>query len=201
FSRDKKTRLALTPMGELVLERIDLLLADAGAIQSVIKTYQEGIGGHLRLGMIPYIPSRLALSIVEQLTGPPYRMVVSTYEASTDQLIETLVNHELDAVLGRIVVAPGKGLYQEELFSQSASILFNERSHLLEAGTLSLEVLQGCRWVLPPINSPTRQAFAKVFESRRLQTPYAQVETTSARLIHSLVKKEPEVLGLVPANI
>src|SRR5690606_17500883 len=103
--------------------------------------------------------------------------------------------------LGRIVVAPGKGLYQEELFSQSASILFNEHSNLLEAGTLSLEALQGCRWVLPPINSPTRQAFAKVFESRGLHTPYAQVETTSARLIHSLVKQEPDVLGLVPVNI
>src|SRR5690606_18856264 len=104
FSRDKTARLAPTPIGELVLERIQSLISDAASLQEEIDTFKQGSGGHLRLGIIPYIPRELVLSIVRQLTGVEYGMTVSTYEASTEQLVKALTQREIDAVLGRITV-------------------------------------------------------------------------------------------------
>jgi len=202
FARSKTAPLAPTPVGVPVLERAQILLADAAALHTEVQTFREGSGGHIRLGVIPYIPSRLALSIVRRLTDLERGMTVSTHEASTDELVYALKQQHLDAVLGRITVGPDVSyLHQEELFSQSACIVVHRNSDVLSAGGISLERLASRPWVLPPLNSPTRIALAKIFIGRGLSPPAALLETTSARLIYSLTQVDVNVISLVPLNI
>ena len=202
FDRSKSTPLEPTAVGALVLERVQILLADAAALQREVQVFREGGGGHLRLGIIPYIPSGLTLAIVRRLTDQAGRMSVSMHEGSTDELVEALTQQRLDAVLGRITVGPGVShLYQEELFSQSACIVAHPDCDLLKADRISLESLTHRLWVLPPFNSPTRMAMASIFIGRGLEPPAAVLETTSARLIYSLAQADEQTLSLVPLNI
>lgn len=202
FGRSKMSPLEPTPVGMPVLERARILIADAAALHREVQAFREGSGGHMRLGIIPYIPSRLALSIVRRLTDCERGMTVSTHEASTDELVYALKHQRLDAVLGRITVSPDQSyLHQEELFSQSACIVVHHDSDILATGRALLEDLAHRSWVLPPLHSPTRNALAELFIRRGLRPPEAVLETTSARLIYSLTKADKAVTSLVPLNI
>lgn len=202
FDRSKNAPLEPTPVGVLVLERAQTLLADAAALEREVQVFREGWGGHLRLGIIPYIPTRLTLAIVRRLTDQDSRMSVSMHEGSTDELVSALSHQSLDAVLGRITVGPDVGhLYQEELFSQSACIVVHPNCDLLGVDRISLESLTQRSWVLPPLNSPTRMAMASIFIRCGLEPPGAVLETTSARLIYALAQADEQTLSLVPLNI
>lgn len=202
FDRNKSTPLKPTSVGALVLERAQILLADAVALQREVQIFREGSGGHLRLGIIPYIPSGLTLSIVRRLTNSEHGMTVSMREGSTDELVSALRHQHLDAVLGRITVGPDVShLYQEELFSQSGCIVAHPNCDLLSVERVSLESLTHRLWVLPPFNSPTRTAMASIFIGSGLEPPGAVLETTSARLIYSLAQADKQTLSLVPLNV
>ncbi|MBV7484883.1 LysR family transcriptional regulator [Bordetella sp. BOR01] len=201
FSREKGARLEPTPIGRQVLARVDLLLADAGALQSELRAFQEGSGSHLRIGVIPFVSNTLLETLLRQLAGEPLRMSVSTYEASTDQLVAALRRQELDIVLGRISVdALSNELSQEKLFTQTASMLVSEALYKQRA-KLDLEALHRFSWVLPPANSPTRLAFVEAFVGRDAVAPTARIEATSARVVHSAISSGIAGLGLLPLDI
>jgi DNA-binding transcriptional LysR family regulator len=202
FSRDRTSRLEPTPLGSLILSRVELLLAEADGLQGELLAFEEGRGTHLRLGVIPFVSNGLMQEILKELTAGQYAMSISTYEASTDQLVSALRRQELDAVLGRISVDAGANeLHQEKLFTQSASVLANAKSPLAREKALKLDTLHQHEWVLPPQASPTRLAFAELFVSRGATPPSARVETTSARLIHTVISGNVAALGLLPLDI
>ncbi|WP_256987882.1 LysR family transcriptional regulator [Bordetella genomosp. 9] len=202
FSRDRAARLEPTPLGSLILSRVELMLAEADGLRGELLAFEEGRGTHLRLGVIPFVSNQLMREILKELTTGPYAMSISTYEASTDQLVSALRRQELDAVLGRITVDGATSeLHQEKLFTQSASVLVNARSDLAGRKALKLEDLHRHEWVLPPQASPTRLAFAQLFVARGATPPSARIETTSARLIHTAISGDIAVLGLLPLDI
>ncbi|AOB41075.1 LysR family transcriptional regulator [Bordetella parapertussis] len=201
FSRERGARLAPTAVGRHILARVDLLMADAGALHSELRAFEEGRGAHLRLGVIPFVSNALMQEVLKTLTGEPLRMSVSTFEGATDQLVLALRRQELDIVIGRLSADAGADtLAQEGLFSQTASIVMSEALYERRA-SLTLASLHGHPWVLPPASSPTRMAFVEAFVSRNAVAPVARIETTSARLVHSAISSNMASLGLLPLDI
>lgn len=202
FSRDPMARLEPTPLGHLILGRVELLLSEAEGLKRELSAFEEGRGTHLRLGIIPFVSSALMDAVLAKLTTGQHAMSISTYEASTDQLVLALRRQELDAVLGRISAdTAADELHQEKLFTQSASILVAAEGPLATRKTLNIASLQQHAWVLPPSGSPTRLAFAEMFLKRGAKPPAARVETTSARLIHSAIRSGVAECGLLPLDI
>src|SRR5690606_26361393 len=139
---DRTVGLVPTPLGRLILSRVDLLLAEAEGLQEQVLAFEEGRGAHLRLGIIPFVSNRLMLAIVRGLAAEPHAMSISTYEESTDQLLTALRRQELDAVLGRISVeAADDELHQERLFTQSASVVVHADGPFGHGEPLNLRTL------------------------------------------------------------
>ena len=82
--------MRLTEAGELVLTRARALLADFRSMTMELDAYKSGTGGHLRLGIIPFVPGLLIGKMIAGLTGEKHRMSVSLTEGSTTQLLEDL---------------------------------------------------------------------------------------------------------------
>ena len=56
FERDRIKGMSLTAAGELVLTRARALLADYRSMTMELDAYRAGTGGHLRLGVIQFVP-------------------------------------------------------------------------------------------------------------------------------------------------
>lgn len=198
FERAKSAMLVPTPIGRQVLARAALLLADADALQSELHSFENGRGAHLRLGTIPYVTTNLLEGVLATLTQEPWQMSVSVTEGTTDQLIALLRRQALDVVIGRLSADVSNDLFRERLFTQQAGIVSSIR---LGAAPLTLSRLLDHEWILPPLRSPTRQAFTELFVAHDLATPVARVETTSLNVIQAALRNDDRRLALLPADI
>jgi molybdate transport repressor ModE-like protein len=202
FERDRAKGMSLTAAGELVLTRARALLADYRSMTMELDAYRAGTGGHLRLGVIPFVPGLLIENLITELIGAKHRMSVSLTEGSTTQLIEDLRMQKLDAVIGRCSTAPiPAGLTQETLFRQEACLLAHVQNPLIRKERIRLADLGGFVWLLPPQGTPSRMAINEAFAAARLSPPVATVEAGSTKIIHLAISANSRMLGIVPSDV
>ena len=201
FDRDRAKGMSLTGAGELVLARARAMLADYRSLASELDAYRAGIGGRLRLGIIPFVSGPLIESLIAELTGERQRMSVAVTEAPTTTLLEELRLQNLDAVIGRCSTAPlPPGLAQETLIRQKGCLLAHPQSPWVRSERIKLADLGAAVWLLPPQGTPTRAAINAVFAKAMLAPPVATVEASSTRIIHLTLRANPHMLSIVPSD-
>lgn len=202
FERDRIKGMSLTAAGDLVLARVRALLADYRSMTMELDAYKAGTGGHLRLGVIQFVPGLLIENLITELIGPRHRMSVSITEGSTTHLLEDLRMQELDVVIGRCSTAPmPAGLTQERLFRQEACLLVHVQNPLIRKERIALADLTGSVWLLPPQGTPSRVAINEAFVAARLTPPVATVEAGSTKIIHLMIGANSRMLGIVPSDV
>jgi len=199
FTRDRMAGMTPTPLGHLVLTRARALLADVSSLSGEIDAHRAGRGGHLQLGVIPYISTRLLEKLVSTLLAE-FAMTVSVAEAPTEQLLESLRMQRLHAIIGRYSthrLAPD--LQQEILLTQKACLLVN--GSFPPKVHSKLADFAGFRWVLPPRDSPTWHAIVSAFNSVKIPVPQPVLETASTTLVHAMASAHPDVVAVLPLDI
>jgi DNA-binding transcriptional LysR family regulator len=172
FERDRTKGMNLTAAGALVLTRARALLADLGSMTKELDAYRAGTGGHVRLGIIPFVPGLLIEKLISELIGEKHQMSVSLTEGSTTQLLEDLRMQKLDAVIGRCSTGPiPAGLTEETLFRQEACLLVHGQNPLVRKERIRLADLGGssgcCRRRARPVEWPsTRYSRRRDFRRR-----------------------------------
>jgi DNA-binding transcriptional LysR family regulator len=201
FTRDRMVGMTPTPLGALVLERARALLADVSTLALEIEAHREGRGGHLRLGVIPYVSARLLERLVSSLFDQ-HAMTVSLVEAATEPLMESLGLEQLHAVIGRFTPrTPRPGLRQEELFTQKACLLVHEGNSVRRKRQAKLSDFAHLRWVLPPRDSPSWAAIAAAFATAKQPPPATALETASTKLVHAMVQVNADIAAVLPEDI
>jgi DNA-binding transcriptional LysR family regulator len=202
FERDRVAGMRVTGAGQLVIARARSLIADLDAMGDELAAYQAGSGGHLRLGVIPFVPGALIERVIARLVGPSHRMSVSITEGSTSQLLEELRMQRLDAVIGRAGSEPiPEGFTREPLLRQEACLLAHPHNARLRKPGLSLRDLEAATWLLPPRGTPSRSAINECFVAAGLPPPVATVEASSTKIIHLVVATHRDMLSIVPSDI
>ncbi len=188
-----------TPLGDLVLMRARALVADVSSLSGEIEAYRAGRGGHLQLGVIPYISTHLLQKLVSSLLAD-YAMTVSVVEAPTEPLLESLQMQRLHAIIGRYSthrLAPD--LKQEVLFTQKACLLVH--GGVPPRPQLKLADFSAFRWILPPRDSPTWHAIVTAFNSVKLVLPQPVLETASTTLVHAMVGAHADLVAVLPLDM
>ncbi len=107
----------LTPVGERVVERARMVLAECEAIAELARSAGDPFGEPLRLGIIatlgPYLLPRLLPVLKKSLP----RLDLIIREGLTKDLLERLQDHRLDCVLLALPVTE-KGLAVKRLFAE-----------------------------------------------------------------------------------
>jgi len=202
FERDRSKGMSPTEAGELVLARARALLADYKSMTMELDAYRAGTGGHLRLGIIPFLPRPLIGSLIAELTGDKHRMSVALTEGSTVQLLEDLRMQKLDAVIGRCSTDPiPAGLTQEKLFQQEACLVAHAQNPLVQKKRIRFADLEGSVWLLPPQGTPSRTAINEAFAAAGFPFPVATIESGSSRIIHVAISGNKLMLGIVPSDL
>jgi len=201
FERDRVRGMTLTPAGERLLPRVRALLADYDSLAGEVNAYRTGTGGHLRLGIIPFVSGPIVGGVLAALTGSSMRMSVSVIEAPTTRLVEELRLERLDAVIGRCHGGPlPVGVVQEPLLRQEGCLLLHPRNPLVRRERVTLADLAPYSWILPQRDTPTRTAINAVFEKAGLRAPVATLEAASTKIIHLAVRANADLLSVVPSD-
>ena len=98
FERSNRA-VTVTPIGEAILQHARAIAEQADSIAQLAQAHRDPLAGPLRIGVIPTLSPYLVPLILLPLQKayPQLRLVLS--EETTDDLLERLENHEIDAAL------------------------------------------------------------------------------------------------------
>lgn len=107
--------IVVTPLGREVLVRAGRVMREMRDLSEVAR-WRSGLGGRLRIGVIPTIAPYLLPAALPVLRGSDIQLDLGIREAPTERLLEELRDGALDAVIVALPVA-GDGLVAVELFA------------------------------------------------------------------------------------
>ncbi|MFL2586666.1 MAG: LysR family transcriptional regulator [Flavobacteriaceae bacterium] len=96
FDRTQKP-IALTAVGEKIIQQAHLIVAESERIQDVIQQEKGVIGGSFKLGIIPTVMSTLLPLFLQTIIKAYPKLILEIEEMATQQIIENLEKGSLDA--------------------------------------------------------------------------------------------------------
>lgn len=98
FDRNKHP-IAITAMGEAIVEQARKILSECEKINELIQSQQSTVSGAFRLAVIPTIAPYIIPGLLEMYNEKYPDVTLKVNELETDQIIEALRNGEVDAGL------------------------------------------------------------------------------------------------------
>jgi LysR family hydrogen peroxide-inducible transcriptional activator len=135
FERTNKA-LHITPIGRKVVNQARRVLAEADAIVELSRDTTAPLGGPLTLGVIPTLGPYLLPWLVPLLKRPYPDLRLILYEELTDNLIDRLRSHRIDAALLALPVT-GEDLETRPLFDEPFYFACPRNHPLAEAKKIS----------------------------------------------------------------
>lgn len=96
--RDRQN-VRLTPLGEQVVARARVLLADAQDLMRLSREMSEPLTGDLHLGIIPTIAPFLLAQLLDEVHQQLPKIQLHLHEAQSDKIVEKLEHGNLDMVV------------------------------------------------------------------------------------------------------
>lgn len=98
FDRNKHP-IAITAMGEAIVEQARIVLAECDKIHELIQNQQNNVSGSFKLAVIPTVAPYILPSLLEHYAEVYPEVRLQVKEMETDQIITALRNNEIDAAL------------------------------------------------------------------------------------------------------
>jgi len=112
-----RQHVRLTPLGEKVVARAKLMLADAHDLQRLSRELGEPLTGDLHLGVIPTIAPFILSALLQAVRQDMPKLNLHLHELQSQTAVEQLTDGRLDMVLLALPFAT-EGLYVESLYPE-----------------------------------------------------------------------------------
>ena len=158
-----------TPLGELALVRARRMQGDLDLWAREVEALHDGRAAHLHVGVVPYVSSALLTAAIGRL-HQRHGVTLTLHRATTDHLVPMLRRHELDCIISRATST----LAQDDLTHR---VLYRQRPRLIAHSRLAQRLARReadwaavarMDWVLPAVNTPTRQLIVEHFMFHQL---------------------------------
>ncbi len=137
----------VTPIGQKVVAHARQILEQAQAIRSLSSEQKDPLAGPLRIGAIHTLSPYLVPLFMVQLTDAHPELSLELTEATTDQLLSQLNDHQIDGAL--LATAPPDDDLKEIRLFREPFWLAHPRDHVLyEKDEITLEDLKDERILL-----------------------------------------------------
>lgn len=98
FDRNKHP-IAITALGEAIVEQARVALAESEKIHEIIQNQQNTLGGTFRFAVIPTVAPYIIPGLLEKYVANYPEVKLQVKELETHQIIVALKNNEIDAAL------------------------------------------------------------------------------------------------------
>lgn len=132
--RDRQN-VRLTPLGEQVVARARVLLADAQDLMRLSREMSEPLTGDLHLGVIPTIAPFILAQLLDEVHKQLPKIQLHLHEAQSEKIVEKLEHGNLDMV---VLALPfdTRGLKVDEVAKESLFLVCNKSDVASQAKSL-----------------------------------------------------------------
>ncbi|ENU31444.1 hydrogen peroxide-inducible genes activator [Acinetobacter sp. 2JN-4] len=133
--RDRQN-VRLTPLGEQVVARARVLLADAQDLMRLSREMSEPLTGDLHLGIIPTIAPFILTQLLDEVHQHLPKIQLHLHEAQSEKIVEKLEHGNLDMI---VLALPfdTRGLKVSEIAKEHLSLVYNKNdSNAIHANSL-----------------------------------------------------------------
>ncbi|ESK56612.1 LysR family transcriptional regulator OxyR [Acinetobacter tjernbergiae] len=122
--RDRQN-VRLTPLGEQVVERARVLLADAQDLMRLSREMSEPLTGDLHLGIIPTIAPFILTQLLDEVHQQLPKIQLHLHEAQSEKIVEKLEHGNLDMI---VLALPfdTRGLKVAEITKENLFVVYNK---------------------------------------------------------------------------
>ncbi|MBK1981844.1 LysR family transcriptional regulator [Achromobacter xylosoxidans] len=191
-----------TPLGELALVRARRIQSDLDLWAREVEALHDGRAAHLHVGVVPYVSSALLTAAIGRL-HQRHGVTLTLHRATTDHLVPMLRRHELDCIISRATSTVAQDdLDHRVLYRQRPRVIAHSRlAQRLARRAPDWAQLAGMDWVLPAVNTPTRQLIVEHFIRAGLRSPSPVLEAYSTDVIEGMLSANPALVSVVPEDI
>lgn len=191
-----------TPLGELALVRARRMQGDLDLWAREVEALHDGRAAHLHVGVVPYVSSALLTAAIGRL-HQRHGVTLTLHRATTDHLVPMLRRQELDCIISRATST----VAQDDLTHR---VLYRQRPRLIAHSRLAQRLARRAPdwaavarmdWVLPAVNTPTRQLIVEHFIRAGLRSPAPVLEAYSTDVIEGMLSANPALVSVVPEDI
>ena len=189
--------LCATPSGREMLVFARRVMAEYERVRTALETQRTGGGGDLVIGAIlGATPDLIARAVIEMKEAEPHLTIKLRGETS-DQVLAMLENRSLDLAVGRYSNATQHNIFHYEPLGDEALCIIARAAHpLARRRSLRLQDLAGQRWVMQPIETPSRPILETEFGKAGMSTPGDMIEANSVLTIIHLVQHSDAIAML-----
>lgn len=193
-----------TPIGEVVLRRSQWLMTDLAHMANEVETVKGGFSAHLNLGVIPFVSGAILSRVIRRVNAQTgSKLTVTIHEGSSEQLMASMRNHDLDFMIGRaaaMTMAPD--IRHEVLYHQQPSLIASRQlADSLPPNRPDWARMAGLDWILGAPNTPIREQVNGLFVRAGITPPEPVVQSYSSKLIGEMIASSDRALSVVPADI
>ena len=123
--RDRQN-VRLTPLGEQVVARARVLLADAQDLMRLSREMSEPLTGDLHLGIIPTIAPFILTQLLDEVHRQLPKIQLHLHEAQSEKIVEKLEHGNLDMI---VLALPfdTRGLKVAEIAKENLFVVYNKK--------------------------------------------------------------------------
>ncbi|WP_087543892.1 LysR family transcriptional regulator OxyR [Acinetobacter sp. WCHA29] len=128
--RDRQN-VRLTPLGEQVVARARVLLADAQDLMRLSREMSEPLTGDLHLGIIPTIAPFILTQLLDEVHRQLPKIQLHLHEAQSEKIVEKLEHGNLDMI---VLALPfdTRGLKVAEIAKENLFVVYNKNDNNAE---------------------------------------------------------------------
>lgn len=200
FERNRRG-MRPTPHGEVMIRHARLVRTEIARTRDELDALSRGAFGTVKIGaVISAIPLLLAKAVAALKAEHP-GLQVSIDVNTSDTLVTSLANGELDVLLARpLVLADRPEFDYIDLIDEPLKVLARKGHPLTANQNVAVQELGRWPWTLLPAGSPMRKVLAPVFAEMRPHVPQDIVETSSMITMVALML-ESNMLAVMPADV
>jgi LysR family transcriptional regulator, regulator for genes of the gallate degradation pathway len=178
--------LILTRLGEGVARRLRLALSELRQALEELAELRGDLRARILVGAMPLSRARLLPQAIIEFQQLNPHAQISVLEGSHAELVGPLRDGEIDLMIGALRdPSIGEDLDQFPLFEDRPTI-FGRVGHPLEGGWNAVD-LRRYPWIVPPLGTPLRALWSRMFEAIGDSLPPVPVECGSVMTIRQLL--------------
>lgn len=187
--------------GDALIRYARLVHTDLGGLHKELTALKSGSLGNVHIGGIQALSNSLLPSTVAFLKKEHPLLGITVEIETSDQLIKSLEQDEIDIVIARIP----EGYPSENLdfvpFGAEVIVPVARSDHPeMHNSEITLETLKKYCWVIQSQPAPLRMIFHQLFLDARTSIPTSTIETSSTLLSLALLK-ESDMVSLQPVSL
>jgi len=193
-----------TASGHAFISRARVILNEWMILQDELAAAAQGEAEILRIGATPLTTLGFLPEALQRFRVLRPRVLARIHEASIHDLLISLINGEVDCVIGRFSgelhdMEGFRHLRHERLFDETLAIIAGPKHRLARKRKIDWKDLAEAEWALPPTELATRQTLNASF-IRAGQNPPRPIYESSSFMTNIALANQLGVLSVVPVE-